>query len=114
MGKTTILVNTRFTVPEDRCVEFEVIVSELGDRTEYEPGALMYRFYRGRPGHYSVIEEYEDADAVFAHQAGNQDLLTRAAFCPDHIATQIHGPVGPAIRAWAQSDPTVMLYEDLL
>lgn len=114
MKKSTILVQARFTVKDDRREEFEQVVAELTARAEGEPGTLTFHCFRGAPGRYSVIEEYTDADAALAHQAANQDLLTRAAGCTAEAAMDLHGPVGAVIRAWAQSDPTVTLYEDTL
>jgi quinol monooxygenase YgiN len=112
MGKTTILTSVQFAVREDQIEEFERLIAEFTARAELEPGTLAYRFFRGAPGRYAVIGEYEDTEAALAHQAGNQDLLARAATCTDHFVMQVHGPVGPVIREWAESDPTVTLYED--
>lgn len=112
MGKTTILSSVQFTVREDRREEFERVIADLTARAEREPGTLMYRFFSGAPGQYSGIEEYADADAARAHQAANQDLLTRAAQCTDRVFMHVHGPIGSVLRAWAQSDPSVALYED--
>ncbi|HET9173466.1 MAG TPA: antibiotic biosynthesis monooxygenase family protein [Actinospica sp.] len=112
MGKSTILTAARFTVDEDQRAEFETAIAELTARAEREAGTLMYRFYRGDAGQYSVIEEYEDAAAVLAHQAANEDLLARVDACTDKIALDVHGPVGPVIREWARRTRNVTLYEE--
>lgn len=102
----------RFTVDEEHRPEFELAIAELVARSQSEPGTLMYRFYRDGSGHYSAIEEYEDADAALAHQTANRDLLARIDTCTDQISLDVHGPVGPIIREWAQRARNVTLYED--
>jgi quinol monooxygenase YgiN len=112
MREPTILVRARFVVGADRREEFERIIAQLTLSSEGEPGTLTFRFFRGAPGEYAVIEEYADAAAAIAHQTANQDLLARAAMCTEGVSMDLHGPVGPVLREWAQGDPSVTLYED--
>lgn len=114
MGKPTILSAARFVVAEDQREQFEAVAAELVARAEKEPGTLMYRFFRGEHGHYSVIEEYEDADAARIHQQANVDLLERINACAGDIALDLHGPVGPSLREWAKRVSGVTLYEDAI
>jgi hypothetical protein len=73
-------------VGEDRREEFERAVTEFTARADAEPGTLVFRFFRGAPGQYAVVEEYVNAD--------------------------LHGPVGEGIRKWALRVRDVSLYED--
>ncbi|NUR62565.1 MAG: hypothetical protein HOV87_28495 [Catenulispora sp.] len=108
----SILSHARFTASEGQTESFERIIAELAARAIAEPGTLMYRFFRGTPGTYAVIEQYADAEAAQAHQAANADLLAQIDGCTKEVSITLHGPVGPEIREWAQQAPNVTLFEE--
>lgn len=112
MGKPTILITARFTVGEDQREEFERAVTEFTARADAEPGTLVFRFFRGAPGQYAVVEEYVDADAMRSHHDASEDLLQRIDDCASEAFMDLHGPVGEGMRKWALRVRNVSLYED--
>jgi quinol monooxygenase YgiN len=111
---STVFVRALFEVADPLRAEFEEIVSVLRERARHEPGTLTYRVCAAEGGSgYVVLEQYADPAAAMAHNAGAADLLARVEQCAELVLTEIYGPVGPEIRAWADSRPGVSVFTDL-
>ncbi|WP_219471998.1 putative quinol monooxygenase [Nonomuraea rhizosphaerae] len=110
---SSIFVRARFDVHDGQAAEFEEVARALVEQAEQEPGTLTFRWFSAGPGSYMVLEEYADPAAALAHNEHAVKLLERAARCADMTYAELHGPVGPDIRQWADAHPQATVYPDL-
>ncbi|WP_369243982.1 putative quinol monooxygenase [Streptomyces sp. R41] len=108
----SIFVRARFDAHDQRRAEFEELALALQEQVKEEPGTLTYRWFSAGAGSYLVIEEYTDDEAVAVHQERSAELLERAGQFADLVYAEIHGTVGPEIRAWAEARPQVTVFPD--
>lgn len=108
----SFFVRARFDIRDGRQAEFEEAALALRAQALEEPGTLTYRWFSAVSGSYLVIEEYVDSDAAMAHNERGALLLARVGECAEMVCAEIHGPVGPWVREWAGTRPSVTIYPD--
>lgn len=109
----SVFVRARFQARAGREVLFEEAARELRKRAEEEPGTVTFRLFAAGDGGYVALEEYADAAAALAHQERSAALLERVAECAEMVSVELYGPIGPRLRAWADSQPQVTVFGDL-
>jgi hypothetical protein len=73
----------------------------LASATATEPGTLRYQwFVTQKPGHYSIIEEYVDADAAETHNNHVASLLREAFTVADLVSVSFFGELNRYLRDW--------------
>jgi quinol monooxygenase YgiN len=66
-----------------------------------EPGTLRYQwFVTQRPGHYSIIEEYVDADAAETHNGNVEALLVEFFSVAELVSVSFFGELNDYLRKW--------------
>jgi quinol monooxygenase YgiN len=98
----TLLVQCEFRVrrPDDE-PEFLRIARALAAATADEPGTLRYQwFVAQKTGHYTILEEYVDADAAEAHNGHVHALLVEAFKVVELVAVAFYGELNQYLRDW--------------
>lgn len=81
--------------------EFVRLARALASAAATEPGTLRYEwFVMQEPGHYSIIEEYVDADAAEAHNHHVESLLREAFAVADLVSASFYGELNQYVRDW--------------
>lgn len=109
----SVFVRARFEAREGRGADFERAALTLRERSSEEPGTLTFRLFSAGEGGYVALEEYADTAAALAHQERSAELLARVAECAVMVSAELYGPIGPELRAWADSQPQVTVFGDL-
>ncbi|MBJ6759156.1 antibiotic biosynthesis monooxygenase [Myxococcaceae bacterium JPH2] len=82
--------------------EFVRVARALAAAVKTEPGTLRYDwFVTQKPGHYSIIEEYVDADAAETHNNHVAPLLGELFAAADLVSITFFGALNAYIRDWA-------------
>jgi quinol monooxygenase YgiN len=90
--------------------EFLRLARALVSATETEPGTLRYQwFVTQEPGHYSIIEEYVDADAAEAHNNHVEPLLREMFAVVDLVSVAFYGELNQYLRDWISGRDGVAL-----
>jgi quinol monooxygenase YgiN len=108
----SIFVRARFTARDGRAADFEQVANALREQAADEPGTVTFRLFRAGDA-YVALEEYADTAAALAHQERAAALLARVAECAELVSAELYGPIGPELRAWADSQPQVTAFADL-
>jgi quinol monooxygenase YgiN len=108
----SIFVRARFDARDQRQADFEQIALALWEQARDEPGTITYRWFSSGPGSYLVLEEYTDSAAALAHNERAAELLERVGQCADMVYAELYGPIGPELRDWARSHPSVTTFAD--
>ena len=98
----TLLVLCEFRVmrPDDEPA-FVRIARALASAAATEAGTLRYQwFVTQRPGHYSIIEEYVDADAAATHNNNVHALLVEAFAVVELVSVAFFGELNQYLRDW--------------
>ncbi|GAB2806321.1 hypothetical protein GCM10027176_09140 [Actinoallomurus bryophytorum] len=108
----SIFVRARFEPRDDRAADFEQAANALREQAKDEQGTLTFRLFQAGDG-YVALEEYTDTAAALAHQESAAALLEHVAECAEMVSAELYGPIGPELRAWADSQPQVIVFSDL-
>jgi quinol monooxygenase YgiN len=97
----SLLVLCEFRARPDKEAEFLRLARALATSAATEPGTLRYEwFVTQKPGHYSIIEEYVDADAAEAHNNHVEPLLREAFAVVDLVSASFYGELNQYLREW--------------
>ncbi len=93
--------------------EFLRVARALASAAAAEPGTLRYQWFATqKPGHYSIIEEYVDADAAEAAEAHNNHVgpLLRELFAvAELVSASFYGELNQYLRDWVSGREGVSL-----
>lgn len=79
-----------------------------------EPGTLRYQWHAApRPGHYSIIEEYVDADAAETHNHNIHALLVEFFAVAELVSVAFYGELNKYLRDWIAGREGVALHVPL-
>jgi quinol monooxygenase YgiN len=98
----TLLVQCEFRVkrPDDE-PEFRRLARALASAAAEEPGTLRYQwFVAQKPGHYTILEEYVDADAAETHNGNVGALLVEAFSVVELVSVSFYGELNEYLRDW--------------
>jgi quinol monooxygenase YgiN len=110
----SLLVLIECRVRGDGEAEFLRLARALASATATEPGTLRYQwFVTQKPGHYSIIEEYADADAAEAHNHHVEPLLRELFTVVDLVSAQFFGELNQYIRDWIAGREGIALHVPL-
>jgi quinol monooxygenase YgiN len=97
----SLLVLCEIRVRADGEAEFVRLARALASAAATEPGTLRYEwFVTQKPGHYSVVEEYVDADAAEAHNNHVEPLLREIFAVADLVSASFYGELNQYVRDW--------------
>jgi quinol monooxygenase YgiN len=98
----TLLVQCEFRVQQPGNEPALVrIARALAAATADEPGTLRYQwFVASRPGHYTILEEYVDADAAETHNHHVHALLVEFFAVAELVAIAFYGELNAYLRDW--------------
>ncbi|PTL78865.1 putative quinol monooxygenase [Vitiosangium sp. GDMCC 1.1324] len=97
----SLLVICEFRARTDGEAEFLRVARALASAAATEPGTLRYQwFVTKRPGHYSIIEEYVDADAAETHNNHVDSLLRELFAVADLVSVSFYGALNQYLREW--------------
>lgn len=86
----------------------------LADAAATEPGTLRYQwFVTQKPLHYSIIEEYVDADAAEAHNHHVEALLRDAFAVSELVSVSLFGELNQYLRDWIAGREGIALHVPL-
>jgi quinol monooxygenase YgiN len=99
----TLLVQCEFRVQRpDQEPEFVRLARALASAAADEPGTLRYQwFVTRRPGHYTILEEYVDADAAETHNGNVEALLIELFSVAELVAVSFYGELNQYLRDWS-------------
>lgn len=97
----SLLVQCEFRARADSEAEFLRVARALASAAATEPGTLRYQwFVMQEPGHYSILEEYVDADAAEAHNHHVDSLLREFFAVADLVSVSFYGELNQYLRDW--------------
>ena len=95
-----VLCEIRVKRPDNE-PEFVRLARALASAAADEPGTLRYQwFVTQKPGHYSIIEEYVDADAAEAHNQNVHALLVECFAVAELVSVSLFGELNQYLRDW--------------
>jgi quinol monooxygenase YgiN len=98
----SLVVLCEFKARTNAEAELLRVARELASAAATEPGTLRYHwFVTQKPGHYSIIEEYVDADAAETHNNNVASLLRQFFAVADLVSISFYGELNPYLRDWA-------------
>jgi quinol monooxygenase YgiN len=104
-----VLCEFRVRQPGDE-PELVRIARALATAAAGEPGTLRYQwFVASRPGHFTIIEEYVDADAAETHNGNVHALLVEFFAVADLVSVQFFGELNQYLRDWVTGREGVAL-----
>jgi hypothetical protein len=90
--------------------EFLRVARALAAEAATEPGTLRYQWYTTqKPNHYSIIEEYVDADAAEAHNNHVGSLLGEIFAVAELLNVSFYGELNQYLRDWIAGRPGIAL-----
>jgi quinol monooxygenase YgiN len=97
----SLLVQLEFSVRGDSEAEFLRVARALASAAATEPGTLRYQwFVMQEPAHYSILEEYVDADAAEAHNHHVASLLGEFFAVANLVSASFYGELNEYLRSW--------------
>lgn len=106
----SLVVICECRVRPDGDAEFLRLARALASAAATEPGTLRYQwFVTQKPGHYSIIEEYVDADAAEAHNNHVEPLLREIFTVVDLVSVSFYGELNQYLRDWISGREGVAL-----
>jgi len=111
----SLLVQCEFRVkrPGDE-PELVRLARALASAVTDEPGTLRYQwFVAPRPGHYSILEEYVDADAAEAHNQHVNALLVEFFGVAELVSISFYGELNKYLRDWISGREGVAVHVPL-
>ncbi|UJR83481.1 putative quinol monooxygenase [Sandaracinus amylolyticus] len=110
----TLVVQCEFRARAGSEAEFLRVARALAAAAATEPGTLRYQwFVTQKPGHYSIIEEYVDADAAEAHNHHVDSLLRELFAVADLVSASLYGELNQYLRAWTSGREGVAVHTPL-
>ncbi|RKH47515.1 hypothetical protein D7Y23_21735 [Corallococcus sp. AB050B] len=111
----TLLVQCEFQVQRpDHEPEFIRLARALASAAAEEPGTLRYQwFVTQRPGHYSILEEYVDADAAETHNGNVGALLVQLFSVAELVSVSFYGELNKYLRDWSSGRAGVSIHAPL-
>lgn len=111
----SLFVHCEFRVLEpEKETELVRLARELAAATANEPGTLRYQwFVTQRPGHYSILEEYVDADAAELHNANVAALLAEFFSIAELVSASLYGELNAYLREWVAGRDRVHVHSPL-
>jgi quinol monooxygenase YgiN len=98
----SLLVICEFKARTDGEAEFLRVARALASAAATEPGTLRYQWFATqKPGHYSIIEEYVDADAAETHNNNVASLLRELFAVAELVSVSFFGALNPYLREWS-------------
>ncbi|MCK8504216.1 MULTISPECIES: putative quinol monooxygenase [Myxococcus] len=98
----SLLVICEFKTRAGGETEFLRAARALATVAATEPGTLRYQWFTTqKPGHYSIIEEYVDADAAETHNNHVGALLRELFAVSDLVSISFFGELNAYLREWA-------------
>jgi quinol monooxygenase YgiN len=102
------------TKTADSETELVRVARALAAAAATETTTLRYQWFRTqKPGHYSIIEEYVDADAAEAHNNHVASLLGEFFGVADLVSIAFFGELNKYLRDWINGREGVALNEPL-
>src|SRR5689334_951395 len=106
----SLLVLCEFKVRADGEAAFLRLARALASAAATEPGTLRYQwFVTQKPSHYSIIEEYFDADAAETHNNHVGSLLRELFAVADLVSISFYGELNQYLREWVSGREGVAL-----
>ncbi|NUP13890.1 MAG: hypothetical protein HOW73_48260 [Polyangiaceae bacterium] len=97
----SLLVLVEFKVRTDGDAEFLRVARALAAIASTEVGTLRYQWFTTqKPGHYSIVEEYVDADAAETHNNHVASLLGELFAVADLVSIAFFGELNKYLRDW--------------
>jgi len=98
----TLLVQCEFRVQQpDHEPELVRLARALASAAADEPGTLRYQwFVTQQPGHYTILEEYADADAAETHNRNVSALLVEFFAVAELVSVSFYGELNKYLRDW--------------
>lgn len=97
----SLLVLCEFRARADSEAELLRLARALASAAATEPGTLRYQwFVTQKPGHYSIVEEYVDADAAEVHNNHVEPLLREFFAVADLVSAAFYGELNQYVRDW--------------
>jgi quinol monooxygenase YgiN len=111
----TLLVLCEFRVKQpDLESELVRLARALASAAADEPGTLRYQwFVTQKPGHYSIVEEYVDADAAQTHNGNVHALLVEFFSVAELVSVSFYGELNKYLRDWISGRDGVALHVPL-
>ena len=98
----SLVVICEFKTRTEGQTEFLRVARALASVAATEPGTLRYQwFVTQKPGHYSIIEEYVDADAAETHNDHVAPLLRELFSVADLVSVSFFGELNRYLREWS-------------
>ncbi|HEX4449351.1 MAG TPA: antibiotic biosynthesis monooxygenase [Kofleriaceae bacterium] len=95
----SLLVQLEFKARAE--AEFLRIARALASAATAEPETLRYQWFAtATPGHYSILEEYVDADAAEAHNHRQAELLREFFTVAELVSASFYGELNQYLRDW--------------
>ena len=111
----SLVVVIECEVRPDGDAEFVRVARALAAAVATEPGTLRYQwFVTQTPGHYSIIEEYTDADAAETHNHHVEPLLRELFAVADLVSVSIFGELNQYLRDWIEGREGIRLHTPLV
>jgi len=111
----TLLVQCEFRVQRpDKEPELIRLARALAAAAANEPGTLRYQwFVNQRPGHYTILEEYIDADAAETHNHHVHALLVEFFSVAELVSISFYGELNQYLRDWISGRDGVAIHVPL-
>ncbi len=110
----SLLVQCEFRVRTNSEAEFLRVARALASAAATEPGTLRYQwFVTQEPGHYSILEEYVDADAAEAHNDHVDSLLRELFAVADLVSASLYGELNQYMRDWISGREGITVHAPL-
>jgi quinol monooxygenase YgiN len=110
----SLLVQLEFKAHPGRDAELLRVARALAAAAATEPGTLRYEwFVAPTPGHYSILEEYVDADAAEVHNNNVAALLGEFFAVADLVSAAFYGELNQYIRDWVTGRDGITVHAPL-
>jgi quinol monooxygenase YgiN len=111
----SLLVLCEFRVQRpDNEPELVRLARTLASAAANEPGTLRYQwFVTQQPGHYSIVEEYVDADAAETHNGNVNALLVAFFAVAELVSVSFYGELNKYLRDWISGRDGVAIHVPL-
>jgi quinol monooxygenase YgiN len=97
----SLLVQLEFKAKPDAEPELLRVARALAAAASTEPTTLRYQWFATqKPGHYSILEEYVDADAAEAHNSRVAPLLREFFTVAELVSASFYGELNSYLRDW--------------
>lgn len=99
----TLFVQCEFRVQQPgNEPELVRLARALASAAATEPGTLRYQWFVAQtPGHYTILEEYVDADAAETHNRNVHALIVQFFAVAELVSVSFYGELNKYLRDWA-------------